>query len=142
MSVGVFEGTAIHEALILNRAGFHAPGVARYRMDRVDIGLLVEGQAQQCAAGGFCVDDRLAGEGGVECVVKQHHQDCIAPDHARGLFVAELHVLLEPERGVECARSRHVGDGQVHEDLLAHDAVSRMRLDVASYVPRDYLWQQ
>jgi hypothetical protein len=87
MTVWVFEGTAIHEALIFDGAGLAASSGGGAAMDGVHCVLAVKGQAQERAALGFGIDYLFVGKAGLERTVEQHDVDGVGPCHGAGLLI-------------------------------------------------------
>src|SRR3954454_25154586 len=82
MAVEVLEAAAIHEAMVLLRAGI---GLAARRAgsldDRVDLGAAVARQAEQRLDRGVRVNDRLGGEIGKVFATEEHEGDRVRPRH-------------------------------------------------------------
>lgn len=127
VAVRIGEVAAVHEAVVLHGVNVRRPAMLRRGfVDGIDGRATLEVQRQRHLAGRLGAN-RPIGETPPFVVRQQHHENCLAPDHAGSGRIGEVRVILEAEGRIKGHRFREIGHGQVHKNHLIHSDISMCR---------------
>jgi len=120
VAVGVSEAVLIHESVILWIRVDRTAGSHSLSDEILNLRPTVTTQAKQHLSGFGCVADGLRREFKKLGVRKQHDENRLADDDARGSVIGELRIVRKTERLEEGHRLWQVGNGKIDEYLFVH----------------------
>lgn len=95
VTIEVFDGALLHEAVVAHFVWFDAAGGEAFGHDVVDFVDASDGEGEESGNIAFCISDWFLCKGFEFFVRHDHHEDVVAPGHAFGGVVGKLRVIGE-----------------------------------------------